>query len=211
MALNDLYIDVPAGKIAAVVTHLRMLAPPAPRPTQQREQLSVRLVSDPSADWYREQYRRVGEDWLWFSRLQLDVSALEMIIHDPLVEVYSLMCRSQDQGLIELDFRAEGLCELAFFGIQPGLIGHGAGRFLMNYAIERAWRKPIRCFWVHTCTFDHPRALNFYLRSGFHAFKRQIEILDDPRLTGGCPPEAAPHVPIIRASRLPETTSAVRE
>jgi hypothetical protein len=45
---------------------------------------------------------------------------------------------------------------------------------------------------------DHPDALAFYIRSGFRPFRRQIEITDDPRLTGVLPETAAPHVPIIR-------------
>ena len=200
MTLPDGYADVPAGKIAAVVTHLRMMAPPARRGGGGSGDWSVRLVPEPSAAWYREQYRRVGENWLWFSRLNLDAPALEKIVRDPLVEVYSLLYDGRDEGLLELDFRVEGMCELAFFGIVPGLIGRGAGRFLMDHAIERAWRKPIRCFWVHTCTFDHPGAISFYMRSGFEPFKRQIEIADDPRLTSGYPPEAAPHIPMIRAT-----------
>jgi GNAT superfamily N-acetyltransferase len=197
MSHDDTLIDVPAGKIAAVVTYLKMRSKAALRPVQHKH-LSVRLVSEPSVDWYRDQYRRVGENWLWFSRLCLEPSALETIIRDPLVEVYSLRCHDQDEGLLELDFRAAGVCELAFFGVTAGLIGQGAGRFLMNHAVERAWRRPIRCFWVHTCTFDHPNALNFYLRSGFRPFKRRIEIVDDPRLSGGYPQGAAAHVPIIR-------------
>jgi len=199
MTLPDGYADVPAGKIAAVVTHLRMMAPPARRGGGGSGDWSVRLVPEPSAAWYREQYRRVGENWLWFSRLNLDAPALEKIVRDPLVEVYSLLYDGRDEGLLELDFRVEGMCELAFFGIVPSLIGRGAGRFLMDHAIERAWRKPIRCFWVHTCTFDHPGAISFYIRSGFEPFKRQIEIADDPRLTSGYPPEAAPHIPLIQA------------
>ena len=198
--LNDGYTDIPAGKIAAVVTHLRMLAPPAMGRINDRTDMSVRLVPNPTADWYRDLYGRVGEDWLWFSRRILPAAALEAIIRDPLVEVYALTAGGRDEGLLELDFRSDGACELAFFGLTPALIGQGAGRLLMHHAIEQAWRKPIRCLWVHTCTLDHPGALAFYLRSGFHAFKRQIEIADDPRLNGSYPPEAAPHVPVIRGS-----------
>jgi hypothetical protein len=50
---------------------------------------------------------------------------------------------------------------------------------------------------VHTCTFDHPSAVAFYQRSGFRAFRRQIEVADDPRLDGTASPTAARHVPII--------------
>ena len=198
MTLDDGLIDVAPGKIAAVVTHLRMLAPCPPRPAPERGDLSLRRVAEPSTAWYRELYARVGETWLWFSRLRLEPVALAAILADPQVEVFALACAGRDQGLLELDFRVEGLCELAFFGLTPAMVGQGAGRLAMNHAIARAWARPIGCLWVHTSTLDHPNALAFYLRSGFCPFKRQIEIADDPRLTGYLPPEAAPNVPIIR-------------
>ena len=44
-------------------------------------------------------------------------------------------------------------------------------------------------------------ALAFYQRSGFRPFRRQIEIVDDPRLAGILPLTAAPHVPVIAAPR----------
>jgi hypothetical protein len=68
----------------------------------------------------------------------------------------------------------------------------------MHHTLARAWQQPIGCLWVHTCTFDHPRALAFYIRSDFHPISRQIEIADDPRLTMDFPTCAAPHVPLIR-------------
>jgi GNAT superfamily N-acetyltransferase len=197
--LPDGYTDVAPGKIAAVVTHLEMLERPSLRVPEQRSDLSVRRVREPTAEWYRDLYRRVGEGWLWFVRLRLQPQALEAIIRDASVEVHALVSGGRDEGLLELDFRTEGMCELAYFGVTPRLVGQGAGRFLMQHAIERAWARPIHRFWVHTCTFDHPGAVDFYLRSGFRAFKRQIEIADDPRLTGDYPRSAAAHVPIIGA------------
>jgi len=146
--------------------------------------------------WFRDVYRRVGTDWLWFSRLRLSDEELAAIIHHPAVELYALEAGARDDGVIELDLRETDTCELSFFGVTQDLIGTGAGRWLMNRAIETAWAHPIRRFWVHTCTFDHPAALPFYLRSGFTPFRRQIEIADDPRLDGTLPRAAAPHVPI---------------
>jgi GNAT superfamily N-acetyltransferase len=78
------------------------------------------------------------------------------------------------------------------------LLGTGAGRFLMNMAIRLAWEKPISRFHVHTCTLDHPEALEFYKRSGFTPYRQQIEIEDDPRLAGQLPMDAGKRVPIIR-------------
>ena len=91
-------------------------------------------------------------------------------------------------GLLELDFRQDGACELTFFGVVPEAIGIGAGRFLMNRAIERAWGRAPRIgrFWVHTCTNDHPDALAFYIRSGFVPYARGVECYPDPRIWTGC-------------------------
>lgn len=197
----DGYTDIPAGKIAAVVTHLEMLARPAPRSAVDTRALIVRPVSRPDLDWYRDLYRRVGEDWLWFSRIKMPAAELAAIIHDENVEVSALTVDGRDEGLLELDFRQPEACELAFFGVTNDLIGSGAGRYLMNAAIERAWSKPIRRFWMHTCTLDHPGAVAFYRRSGFIPFRQQIEIADDPRLTGVLPATAAPQVPLIRPAR----------
>ena len=94
-------------------------------------------------------------------------------------------------------FARPGQCEIVFFGVTAKLIGSGAGRWLMNRALELAWSRPIARLWLHTCTHDHPAAVAFYQRSGFRAFRRQIEIEDDPRLDGTAPRDAARHVPVI--------------
>jgi GNAT superfamily N-acetyltransferase len=196
MILPDGYSDVPAGKIAAVVTHLEMMQRPSRRPDPQGA-WTLRWVERPGLDWYRALHSRVGEEWLWFSRLQMADPELAAILQSPQVEVHALTLDGSDEGLLELDFREAGQCELVFFGVTAKLIGSGAGRWLMNRALERAWSRPIDRFWLHTCTLDHPSALAFYQRSGFRPFRRQIEVADDPRLDGTAPRAVARHVPII--------------
>ncbi|WFU40412.1 GNAT family N-acetyltransferase [Bradyrhizobium sp. CB82] len=196
MILPDGYSDVPDGKIAAVVTHLEMTARP-PLRDDPVGAWTLRQVEQPGLDWFRALYARVGEDWLWFSRLRMPDAELAAIVQSPLVEICALVADGRDEGLLELDFREAGQCELAFFGVTTKLIGTGAGRWLMNRALERAWSREVERVWVHTCTFDHPSAAAFYQRSGFRPFRRQIEIADDPRLDGTVPRTAAKHVPII--------------
>lgn len=196
MILPDGYSDVPAGKIAAVVTHLEMTAPPARR-ADPPGAWTLRKVAAPALPWYRDLFRRVGEEWLWFSRARMNDAELAAIVRAPDIEVYALVANGRDEGLLELDFREPGQCELVYFGVTAGLIGTGAARFLMNRALEIAWARDLRRVWVHTCTLDHPSALAFYQRSGFRPFRRQIEIADDPRLDGTAPRDAAKHVPII--------------
>ncbi len=195
MQLPNGYSDVPDGKLAAVVTHLEMTARPAG--VGRDGPWVLRREPAPGLDWYRELHRRVGQDWLWFSRQQLDDAALAAIVRSPLVEVYALAHERHDEGLLELDFRKPGECEMVFFGVTEKLFGQGAGRWLMGEALERAWSHPIKRLWLHTCTLDHPAALAFYQRAGFRPFRRQVEVADDPRLTGAVPRTAASHVPII--------------
>jgi GNAT superfamily N-acetyltransferase len=214
ITLTDGYADVPPGKIASVVTSLEMLARVAPRmeavdgdkvdgdnaAAADRATWDLRHIERPDPAWYRDLFKRVGEPWLWFSRLTMPEPELREEIQHPLVDVFALWKGDRAEGLLELDFRVDDECELQFFGVTPALIGSGAGRFMMNHAIARAWSHPerrIRRFWLHTCSLDHPGALAFYTRSGFVAYRRQIEIADDPRLTGRAVRTAAPHVPII--------------
>ena len=196
MILPDGHSDVPAGKIAAVVTHLEMterptLSPSSPGPW------TLRYVDRPDLAWYRDLYRRVGEEWLWFSRIRSPDDKLAARLHHPLVETHALVADISDEGLLELDFRAPEICEIGMFGVTPNLVGSGAGRWLMHRALELAWSRPIKRLWLHTCSFDHPAAVPFYQRAGFRAFRRQIEVEDDPRLDGTAPRQVARHVPVI--------------
>ena len=186
--------DLPPGKIAEVVTYLEMLAAPE-RPEPPAGGFTLERFSEVTR--YRALFRRVGERWLWMSRLVVPEAALRTILDDPAVEVFALRSGGEDIGILELDFQQADECELAYFGVVPEAIGTGAGRFLIGEAVRRAWARPIRRLWVHTCTHDHPRALAFYQRSGFRAYKRAIEIADDPRLTGHLPRDAAADVPVI--------------
>jgi GNAT superfamily N-acetyltransferase len=195
--LPDGYSDVPHGKLATVVTCLEMTSKPLMRPDRNDASWQLRRVTRPDPDWYRELFRRVGSDWLWYSRLVMPLEELQAILGSDEVEIYALTVDGSDEGLLELDFRNSGHCELAFFGLTSIAQGRGAGRWLMNRAVRRAWEQPISRFWVHTCTYDHPGALGFYLRSGFRPYARRIEVADDPRVTGLIPRTAASAIPVI--------------
>lgn len=196
--LSDGYHSVPKGKLAMVVTQLEMRARADTRPVPIPDSIALRSLTDVTLDQYRDIYRRVGEEWLWFSRLTMNDTDLSAIIHDPKVQLFTLEHGGQTQALLELDFRTDGECELAFFGLTKELIGTGSGRYLMNFAINTVWDQPIKRFHLHTCTIDSPMALNFYARSGFTAVGRKIEVADDPRLTKGWDQKIAPQIPIVR-------------
>lgn len=202
LPLSDGYTDIPPGKIAAIATSLEMRAPPAWLGAPQApEGIVLQRVREPGIEWYRDLFRTVGERWLWHSRLRLTDAGLGAILADPDVEVSVLVDTSGGApvqiGILELDFRTPGTCEIAFFGLVPEAIGRGLGRYLMSCALAGAWARPVESVWLHTCTLDHSGALAFYLRSGFRAVRQQLEMADDPRLTGHLPMSAGPQVPIF--------------
>ena len=196
-AIRDEYTKLQRGHIAAVITHLEMHAPPRLQPEPAGTPYQLCPIPKPGLDWYRGLYRTVGENWLWFSRLTLDDEALAKLIHDPGIQVHALRYNGRDAGMLELDARRFPDVEISFLGVVQELIGRGAGRFLLNRALEIAWARSPRRVTVHTCTLDHPRALGFYLRSGFIPYARSVEVADDPRLHGLLPRSAAPQIPIM--------------
>jgi GNAT superfamily N-acetyltransferase len=190
------YTDLPAGKVASVVTYLEMTTPAPPSGIKRADLALVRhQPADP--EWYIRLFREIGDDWLWFGRLTIGRDELETIINHPKVDIYALTRHGRDVGLLELDRRAQGDVELAYFGLVKEALGTGAGRWLMDRAIDLAWQDNPRRFIVHTCSYDHPQALEFYRASGFEPYKLAIEVADDPRLTGALPRTASPHIPVI--------------
>lgn len=190
------YEEVADGELAAVVTYLEMLErPPAEAPTSP---LDLQRIDRPTNERYRGLFRFVGSPWLWFSRLVLSDEKLTAILSDPGVEIYAVRDdNGQDVGILELDFREHGQCELAFVGLVPELSGKGHGRWLLGEAVSRAWRDGIGRVHVHTCSLDHPAALAAYRRAGFTPYKRAIERFPDPRLLGILPKDCAPQVPLL--------------
>lgn len=192
------FSPVAKGQIATIVTSLEMTTHP-PLGATPVSDLGLERWYSPSPEKYRTLYRRVGKPWLWFSRLELNDDALKQIIHDPKVRIWAVTdLHGIEVGILELDFRVKGECEIAFFGLVPELAGKGHGKWLMATALQTGWGEPgVNRLWVHTCTLDAPGALAFYIKSGFLPYQRQIETFPDPRLTGLIPRNAAPQVPLI--------------
>lgn len=188
--------------LATVVTSLEMTAKPRPK-MMPATPFRLTRWKLPPPDKYKALFRRVGEPWLWFSRLAMDDGALRAVIHHPGIEIYAVEdARRIEIGLLELDFRIPGHMEIGYFGFILELAGKGHGDWLMGQALALGWRPGIGRIWVHTCTLDHPGALKFYRRNGFHPFERAVETFVDPRHAGILPIEAAPHVPMFQADNL---------
>jgi GNAT superfamily N-acetyltransferase len=186
---------VPAGQLAAVVTYLEASAR-APDLVVPSSPLSLARVHC-SSEEYRALFRAVGASWLWFSRLIMSDHALRSIIDHPAVELYEVRDGQVAVGMLELDRRVAGSCELAFVGLVPTYAGLGHGRWLLSEALTRAWDEQTTRVHVHTCSLDHPAALSAYRRAGFVAVERKVELFSDPRMAGILPRDSAPHIPLL--------------
>jgi GNAT superfamily N-acetyltransferase len=164
------------------ITYLEMLARPAGRRfPAPLETLAVMRAEDCTVSFYRYLYDAVGEPWLWFERRMIGDLALAAQIGKPTIEIFVLYVRGVPAGFFELDTAAPRETKLCYFGLIPDFIGRRLGPYLLQAAIDRAWSRPIDRFWLHTSTFDHPKALRVYQRAGFVVYARRTVTFDDPR------------------------------
>lgn len=124
----------------------------------------------PSVDYYRYLYQAVGKDYGWLSRRDMADDDLAAIIQNPLVEVHVLHMRGSPAGFAELDRREPGEIELKQFGLMPGFIGRGLGKWFLQWTVQKAWSYGPKRFWLHTCSLDHPAAVPNYEKAGFELY-----------------------------------------
>ena len=180
--------DLPQGKLRDIVTYLEMTArparPPVPPPAGR---LALMRAERCTTAFYRFLYNTVGEPWLWFERRLWSDERLAAWVEKAAIEIFVLHVGGVPAGFYELDHGEPSDIELAYFGLMPEFIGRGYGAYLLRAAVDAAWQRNPRRLWVHTCTYDHPRALGAYQRAGFVVYRREPVIFDDPRLSGALP------------------------
>jgi len=170
------------------VTYLEMFERPPPLAGPlPLAKLALMRAEDCTASFYRYLYETVGTPWVWFERRLWSDEALAAELGKATTEVFVLYAGGVPAGYFELDAAEPRETKLVYFGLVPEAIGRRFGPFLLNAAIERAWSRPLDRFWVHTCTFDHKRALPLYQRAGFVVYARRNVKFEDPRERGILP------------------------
>lgn len=169
-------------RIDVGVTYLQMQTPPA-APTGQPAGASVVRAVRPTASFYRYLYAAVGAEWLWFERRKLNDRELLGIIGDERVEVQVLWVDGVPAGYAELDRRDSGEAEIAYFGLVGDFIGRGLGKWFIRWTVHHAWHGHPDCrrVWLHTCTLDHPRAVDVYQSAGLEPYRNETVTITDPR------------------------------
>ena len=78
-------------------------------------------------------------------------------------------------GYFELIFNLKKKeCEIAYFGILEDYFDKGFGGYMLSEAIKNSFKLGAKRAWVHTCSLDHPHAINNYKSRGMKVFKSEI-------------------------------------
>jgi len=157
----------------STVYYLEMLSPSQRVVAAPRDDLTVLFAHTISVDYYRFLYDAVGGDYNWMSRRKLSDEALAEIIQDPPDETHVLYVDGSPAGFAELNRRQPNEIELIQFGLFPGFIGQGLGKWFLQWTIDKAWSYAPNRVWLHTCTFDHPAAFPNYKQAGFDLYKEE--------------------------------------
>ena len=134
----------PGDTVRYTVTHLEMSARPAspipPMPTGCA--LALIAAHNPPVEYFLHLYTTVGAAYEWTDWLRRSRKRQEAFLHDPKVELFTLIVDGWPGGFFVLDTREAGTCDLALFGLVPQASGRGLGGWLLANAVHMGWDRP---------------------------------------------------------------------
>lgn len=138
-------------------------------------------VNPPDPGLNRRYYERVGSQWEWVDRLSWSSDDWQRYLDRGSVKTFVGKVDGGEVGYFELEVQGCGNVEIVYFGLLPEWIGAGLGGALLSAAVERAWGLPAtERVWLHTCTKDHPHALDNYRARGFELFRTEHDSAEGP-------------------------------
>lgn len=102
------------------------------------------------------------------------------------VSIHVLKVDGEEAGYFELEWKKTDSgevnnVEVSYFGLMPGFIGKRIGPWFLNEALKLIRNKtPNARIWVHTCSWDHPKAYDTYVKAGFKWYKEEVEPIQVP-------------------------------
>ncbi len=125
----------------------------------------------PQFQFNRFLYALVGSEWQWQDKQGWSDAQWRALVESPSHRTWVAYQRGAIAGYYELQ-KAGKEVELLYFGLAPQFIGKGLGAVMLSHAIASAWSwGDVTRVWVHTCSLDHPAALNNYMARGFIHYK----------------------------------------
>jgi GNAT superfamily N-acetyltransferase len=121
-------------------------------------------------------YELIGEKWLWTDKLSWSDKEWKDYVESESLRTWVAYYNGAIAGYYEL-FKQNDDVEIIYLGLVESFIGKGFGGYLLSEAIKSAWKwQGAKRVWVHTCTLDHPSALQNYLSRGMKIYKEETAI-----------------------------------
>ena len=117
-------------------------------------------------------YKQIGKKHQWVDRLIWQDKNWIDYVSKKNLKTFILKENDDYVGYIELIFD-KNICEIAYFGILEEYIGKGYGGFLLSEGLKIGFKNANR-IWVHTCSLDHPNAIENYKSRGMKVFRTEI-------------------------------------
>ena len=122
-------------------------------------------------------YQLVGEAWQWTDKLSWSDEQWTAYAENDNLRTWVAYLRGSPAGYYELQQQDGGDLEIAYFGLAHKFIGQGFGGYLLSQAIKSAWEwRGTKRVWVHTCSLDHPSALQNYKARGMEVYRVENQI-----------------------------------
>ena len=136
------------------------------------DRFSLKEANKDNFDLNKFFYKQIGKRHQWVDRLIWQDNDWLKYISNENLRTYILKKENDLVGYFELIFNNND-CEIAYFGILEEFIGKGYGGFLLSEALKIGFKRAKR-IWVHTCSLDHPNAIENYKSRGMKIFKTEI-------------------------------------
>jgi GNAT superfamily N-acetyltransferase len=160
--------------MANVTTYyLEMSSPASLKSKDDPKGLVVSECSTKQFEFNKFLYRFIGGKWLWTDKLSWNDQQWKDYVEKDTLRTFVAYSGGSIAGYFEL-LRESDEVEIIYFGLAEPFIGKGHGGYLLTEAIKAAWKwENVKRVWVHTCSLDHPSALQNYLSRGMKIYKTE--------------------------------------
>jgi len=139
------------------------------------EDLVIELIDPINFELNKFFYKQVGKKYQWVDRLVWENKDWINYTSNNNLKTYVLKKKDDLVGYFELIFNSKkNECEIAYFGILEDYFNKGFGGYMLSEALKNSFKLGAKRAWVHTCSLDHPHAIQNYKSRGMKVFKTEI-------------------------------------
>ena len=139
------------------------------------EDYKIELLESNNFELNKFFYKQIGKKYQWIDRLTWKNSDWIKYVSNKKLKTFILKKNKDLVGYFELILKVEvNESEIAYLGILEEYFHKGCGGYLLSEAIINSFKLGVKRVWVHTCSLDHPNAIENYKSRGMSIFKTEV-------------------------------------